>query len=399
MHFKGGTPFEHFKAFRCGNKNLFDSMMKGLQQKAQPKSCELLIDMGCNQKCAHCFLGQTKIRKIMPFETVIQVGNALLENGYYIYPYPAEPLINSDSFAAYVKFLSHGADFLTNGSAFLAREPGKKMIKRFIENNVKFIRISLYGATEQTHEELTRTSGSFKSTLSTIEKIGQNIKQTISELTLTIVINKLNITELDDMVKIALQNNVKHVSILKIIPFYHCEFPEKMKMDKQATIDALLEISRLRMKYKGKLYIELGPSWGPNFHNSGIWKFLAHYTRQGEYRHFCFAIGWWIAVHPTKREIFPCMMTSGLPELKIGDLVGKSYKIKFNGLGEQLLKWHQEWSEKAKGCCAINACSFSEICHGGCRATALAKNLKKGSQFDWFTPFPDCQTQILEEIS
>ncbi|MFX1258030.1 MAG: SPASM domain-containing protein [Promethearchaeota archaeon] len=399
MRVKGGTPLERFKALGNGNKSLYNTLLKGLKQKHFPKVFELLIDIGCNQQCVHCFLGQTKNRTISTSENSIRIGNILLENHYGIIPYPTEPLMSEDSFSTYVRFLSKGADFLTNGSAPLTLEPINTLLKRFVENKVKVIRISLHGATEQTHEAITRTSGSFKATLSFIKKIGQKLKKFISELILTTVINRQNISELDDIFKIAVQNNIKHITTLKIMESYQSEIPQKMIMNKEATIEALLEINRLRIKYRGQLHIELGQSWGPNFHNPGIWKYLAHQARIAQFVPYCFAIGFWLTIHPEKREIYPCMTMSGLPELKIGDFIEKSHEIQFNTLGNQLLKWHQEWPEKAKSSCAIDVCQYSEICHGGCRAAAIMKILKKGAEPDWFAPFPNCQTRILKELS
>ncbi|MFX0117601.1 MAG: SPASM domain-containing protein [Candidatus Hodarchaeota archaeon] len=398
MKFRGGTSFERFKAFTGGNETQYDTILEKLQHSSEPRTMELLVDPGCNQHCAHCFLGQTRTRTRTPRETVKQVGTALLDQGYFLIPYPSEPLVSEAAFAAYTEFLSPYGDFLTNGTASLPQKSVKKLIQKLIVNNHKSILLSLHGATEETHEALTRTGDSFKSVLRMIEKLGPYVGHELSRVGLSVVVSKLNIPELDDICIIAIKNNVKLLSLLKLTPFYHTELPQRLIMDYQSTMDALLEISRLRLKYHGKLHIEMRPAtWGPNFHNPGIWFYLYENLDLSTARHICPAFGWWLAVHPAKKELYPCMIASGLSELKIGELTDGTH-IQYNALGKQLLKWHHNWIDNAKGPCAVDACQYSMICHGGCRTVALAGELQKGGVPDWFSPFPECPTQLLDVL-
>ncbi len=414
ISFRKESVIERFEAAKCGNSRDYEKCVENLKRINEVKLCEVLLDNGCNQNCRHCFLGQTRGRTPTPIETTKKVIEALKTQGYLLYPYATEPLFSEEAFNNFL-FLAEPkkTHFLTNGTASLARTPAEDLINKFVSNELMDIRISLHGSTADSHEFLTKTPGTFEIVRNTIEKIGKYVDKHSMNFTLFMVVHKENMNEMEDLFAFAFENKVRHIYLLKIIDTYHSDIPRRVIMDRQATVDALLEIGRLRCKYQNKMRIELAVSWGVNFHVSGIYRYLCGIPRypdlDGAYKTlkplkqkffpFCVAVAPTIAIHHSKREIYPCMANSGAPELKIGILEGENYLVEFNELGNSLLQWHKDWAVNASGECALGDCQYSELCHGGCRATAIGSRLIKGGKPDWFAPFPDCVTRILEEIS
>jgi radical SAM protein with 4Fe4S-binding SPASM domain len=259
--------------------------------------------------------------------------------------------------------------------------------------------LSLHGAKEYTHELITRTPNSFRTLIQTMERLKSLVFSGYVWLDLNVVVHKANITELDALVNLAFEHGVTHILFLRLIPFSHSEISNALYMDRQASLDAILEIARLREKYQDLIYLELGISWGPNFYSSRIWNYLLANAKLGAFWHYCLAMDAWIALHPETKKIFPCMASSGMPEFYLGKIQLENDVLTFhyNDVGNQLLNWHQDWGVKAKKECSPKNCPFSLLCHGGCRATAVANNQKTTGEIDWFSPFPWCQTQLLRE--
>jgi len=344
----------------------------------------------------------------------MKVGGALRKQNYMIEPYPTEPLVSEEAFENFITFARpNKTHFLTNGTSKLAKVPTEKLMERLVSSGMNFVRVSLHGTTANSHELITNTPGSFEDALSTVEKIGKCVEQHDLKYTLFLVVHKENIDEILDYMKIAEKNNVQHIYTLKLIPPYFGNVPNNILMDRQYTWDALLMLNEMRRKYHNKLFIELGVSWGVNFYTPGIYRFVAGQPKRPEMEAvhktiksihqpsvpYCIAMAPRIAVHPEKEEIYPCMAMSGFPELMVGTLKGENLEIAFNERGKEWLRWHEDWQDKAKGTCAVDDCKFSDLCHGGCRITAMAPKLEKGGTPDWFAEFPDCITRLLEEMS
>jgi radical SAM protein with 4Fe4S-binding SPASM domain len=393
-----GTPLERFKALGLGDEPRYNAMVKALNQPMAPKTCQVLMNFGCNQRCVHCFLGQTDSRGVASMEAMASTIQKLLSRGNNIYAYPTEPLMSENSLIAYTRFHDPNGAFITNGTAPVASDPAK-LIAKLTERGVGNLYVSLHGATEATHEALTRVPGSFKRVMATIEALGIAARLGRMSVSLETTIHRENVAEIEGIVDIAAKHGIRHVFLLRLVPVNHGNIPPSMLMNRQAVIDALSETRKAREKHEGEVYVELGISWGPNFNSHRIWDFLAINVRLGNTRHFCFAGSRWVAVDPNKQVLYPCMACSGAPELVAGEYDPGTGDLRYNEFGRQLLRWHADWGEKAKGCCSASECPYSMICHGGCRATAVAETLTRGGGVDWFAPFPYCQTLLTNELS
>ncbi|MFX0090486.1 MAG: hypothetical protein ACFFBD_01890 [Candidatus Hodarchaeota archaeon] len=396
MKFQDETIPERF--VHCGYKGLneYNNIKERLRRITSPQLVQLIIDAGCNQNCVHCCLGQTRTKTPTVSSKIRAVGNALVHQGFKIDPYPTEPLMSTASLESYSWFRNpKERPFLTAGTAPLARLPGSQLADLLNSFGFSEVWVSLHGSNSQSHDAFTGTLGSFDIAMETIQKVGK-IAGTSGNLKLVfdVCVHKENISELADILAIAAQNNAHRAYIMRLYEPCRSAIPRKMIMDYQASWDALVEINRLRLVHKGRIWIQMGQSWGTNFHGSGIYHYLATTNLS-----FCFAIAPRITIHPGRKKIYPCFLTMACPEFEIGFLEEDNYQIHFNTLGEQLLGWHKDWEGKAHGTCAVGDCPYSEICHGACRGTAVTPSIIAGNTPDWFAPFPDCITVLLTEMS
>ncbi len=396
IKFHDETVTERFELSGYGSKKEYQTLVDAFQRITSPKIAQLIIDTGCNQKCVHCCLGQAHNKTPTSNLQIKKIGNSLLRQGLKIDPYPTEPLMNELALEAYSWFREpKKRPFLTNGTAPLAQLPGSQLAERL--NNLGFseIWLSLHGSNAESHDSFTGTPGSFSILMETIQKIAKlaNSNEKLN-LVFDICVHKENISELPDIFAIAAENHAHRAYVMRLIPPCDNQIPDRMIMDHQASCDALVELNRLRLAYKGRIWIQMGQSWGVNFHALGIFYYLGATKIP-----FCFAMAPRITVHSGRKTIYPCFITASCSQFEIGSLEGDENKIHFNRLGENLLKWHEEWHFKARGSCALGDCPYSEICHGGCRGTAVMPSVIAGNKPDWFAPFPNCMTRLLEEMS
>ncbi|MCA6096667.1 radical SAM protein [Streptomyces sp. SCA3-4] len=170
------------------------------------------ICLGCNFQCAHCYLPERPFAGL-PLGEKLRLLAMLRDAGVlWLQITGGEPLIDSDFPAAYEHAYCMGMliEILTNGSQLhrhvdmLAQMPPHK------------VTVSLYGATPESFDALTRTKGSFKNTmrgLTAAQAAGVPVE-------LTLIITKHNAHELADMRALAEQYAVTHSEYSNISPTY-----------------------------------------------------------------------------------------------------------------------------------------------------------------------------------
>jgi radical SAM protein with 4Fe4S-binding SPASM domain len=407
VRIKGGNPSERLQYFTSVKMDSYSEFEKAATVHPKPIGCQILVDLGCNQKCVHCFLGEPDSRPRSTKDIILEVSKEVENAGLHGIPYAGEPMFNEDAFQSYMKILPQPYEVLSNGTTpyFIANPT--KIVNQIVKKGFRKLRLSLHGATARTHESITGIPGSFQTIINTMEQLKPITSTKTIALLLNVVVHRENIDELDKLFELAAENNVRSLYLIRIIP-RNKETPAHLLLNKEHICKALYIISKARQKYQRTLYIEMGVSWGPNFHNPGMWNYMISQLVFGVPGHYCKAMGQTLAIEPSKRTLYPCMIAMGDPRLKLGTFQNSNFN--YNKLGDALKNWHIEWSQKAHGKCSTQECAYSSVCHGGCRISAISEYFinsspnQKGelstsfSENDWYVPFTNCITPLLKEL-
>ena len=184
------------------NRENLKSLQRIFISNRVPVSGSINLTNRCNLNCIHCYLGDrnSKLRRpdkelstsqwLSIIDEITHAGclNLLLSGG--------EVMVRDDFEAIYRKAATNGmlVTVFTNGTMF-----NEKTLSLFEELPPRAIEITLYGATQQTYEKVTRVKGSFRQCLKSI----RNLTEKKIRLKLKTMILVQNSHELQDMKEIA----------------------------------------------------------------------------------------------------------------------------------------------------------------------------------------------------
>lgn len=151
--------------------------MKAFTQKATtlrvPLSGSLEVTYRCNLRCVHCYLGHLQNRqrddREMNTERILSLIDEITAAGcLYLLITGGEALVRDDFPEIYRHAKKNGlmVTVFTNGT--LIRDEIPELFQEFPPYEVE---ISLYGASAETYERITRTAGSFERCMKGIERL------------------------------------------------------------------------------------------------------------------------------------------------------------------------------------------------------------------------------------
>lgn len=168
-----------------------------------PYAVQVELTSKCNLRCRHCFMVCGDGVELSA-EEVMGVIDQLVDMGtFYLAFTGGEIFTREDLFdiARYAAGKGFFLTFMTNGTLITPENMGEiKTLKP-----VKF-EISLYGATPETHDHITRVEGSFKRTIAAIKEL---VTQGI-EVTVKTPLMNLNIRKAGDIKALCEQLGVHH---------------------------------------------------------------------------------------------------------------------------------------------------------------------------------------------
>ncbi|GIE86777.1 radical SAM protein [Actinoplanes regularis] len=175
------------------------------------------INLGCNFACEHCYLperpfaGMSRDAKLTMIDTLRDMGVL------YFKITGGEPLIDPDFIPAYERAYDAGMmiEILTNGSR-LARP---ELIDLFTNRPPHKITVSIYGATPESTEALTRNKTAFTMTLRGL----QAAKAARLPIEVTILVTKHNEHEVQDMKSLADELSDSHRIVGSLSPTWRGE--------------------------------------------------------------------------------------------------------------------------------------------------------------------------------
>ncbi len=287
----------------------------------QPGIVTLQLTMSCNLTCPFCFQSHTV--KHMPYEMVEDIIDDLKENFIYkpqINLYGGEPTIHPD-FLKILRLLKvKGFDktsVITNGSML------KKFGPEMVEIGLKTIRISVDGPAD-IHDRVRQRKGLFKTIKEgcyVIQETKKQLGKQYPDLHICSVIIPENQTRLRELVDVAKELNIKHLTLA------HLMFDDGE--DHAINSDHLLKELKYFRNYAAKQGIEL--SFYPNIKSEQLIK--DYYTLpERQLKRHCIT-PWGIIRVNYDGSIGPCsfgrvnVSTTPISQLWNGEVVRKFRKI------------------------------------------------------------------------
>lgn len=163
-----------------------------------PVSTTVELTTRCNLRCRHCYLGRSKGSKPdLPIETCLSYLEQMVDAGcLWTSLTGGDPLLNRNFIKIYNYLTESGVlvTVLTNGTTLTPA-----VIETFRENKPFKVEVSIYGATKQTYENVTRAKGSYRKFLRNLDDLAQlEIPLELKGIMMT-----LNVHEFDQMRTIA----------------------------------------------------------------------------------------------------------------------------------------------------------------------------------------------------
>ncbi|QCX77214.1 Antilisterial bacteriocin subtilosin biosynthesis protein AlbA [Streptomyces sp. YIM 121038] len=172
------------------------------------------VNKGCNFNCEHCYLAQRRFEGL-PWKDKVRLIDMMCEAGVLWLQFTGgEPTIDRDFLRAYAYAAERGMllEILTNGSrlhrddvlgALTAMKPHK-------------VTVSLYGASEQSADSLTRTPGSFRLVMKGLKAA----REAGVPVEIAIIVTTHNAHEVDQMRAIAADYADRFSQYASISPTY-----------------------------------------------------------------------------------------------------------------------------------------------------------------------------------
>ncbi|MFW0884235.1 radical SAM protein [Candidatus Acidulodesulfobacterium sp. H_13] len=214
----------------------------------------------CNLKCIHCRAEAQSERQGDELSTE-KCFNVIDELSKFSRPIliltGGEPLYRDDIFdiAGYAVQKGFRVALATNGTLV-----DKNIAKRIKESGIKRVSVSLDGANSKTHDTFRMISGSFESAFKGIK----NLQNEDIEVQINTTITRHNEDEVEDILSLALSNDIKALHIFMLVPVgCGVQIVDSQMLDKQKYEDILSWFYDKTMELRG--IIELKATCAPHF--------------------------------------------------------------------------------------------------------------------------------------
>lgn len=309
----------------------------------------------CNYNCIHCYSssGNKNNTAFLPFKIVKKMINEFAKLGVeFLSIGGGEPLLYPDIFRTikYATSLGLTIEMTTNGSLLTAQA-----INKLKSSGLKFIQISLDGANPKTYNKI-RINGNFNYVVDAINRAAKNFV-----LSVCTVINKLNKSEIIDMLKIAKLAGAEHYRIIPQMDAGRGENVKRFRLSKHelGIINEL--ISKFRKTEKDMINVQFNENLLSPKEKNIFWMPENHYG--------CPAARTTCGID-ARGNVYPCSYMVR-EELRCGNVKNKTLLEIWSK--SKVMKYIRT-VEKITGKCS--KCKYLEICRGGCRAAAYLKNSK-----------------------
>ncbi|MDD5639383.1 MAG: radical SAM protein [Candidatus Pacebacteria bacterium] len=306
----------------------------------------------CNFNCIHCYSSSGGIRKgELSFKKVKDMIKELSAKGTeFLSIGGGEPFLYSHlvDVVKYAYKNSLSIEVSTNGSLVT-----DSLIKDLKEAGLKFIQVSLDGASDKCYSKI-RKGGDLTKVIKNIEKLSKYFIVSTS-----MVVNKLNYHEIEDVIDLSIKLGVKFFRVIPFMEVGRASNTEGLQLKKSEFRKMYKLIIEKRKEVGNKIFIQLNENLViPNRKNIE-WMPNNHYGCSAG-RTTC-GIDSYGNVYPCSYMVFDELKCGNIKDMSLSEIWKNSLVMKkirnINSL---------------KGKCM--ECKYLTLCRGGCRAAAYLKN-------------------------
>jgi radical SAM protein with 4Fe4S-binding SPASM domain len=211
----------------CVSENMVSSMplsklglWKRIEQKRTPTSFEMDVTARCNHNCRHCYINlpledEEAARKELSFDEIREIVDEAVSMGaLWCLVTGGEPLVREDFPEIYLYLKKKGllVSLFTN-STLITNEH----VRLFNKYPLRDIEVTVYGATEETYERVTRRPGAFSAFIQGLDLlIRGGIRVRLKAMAL-----RSNVQEFPDIVRFCQERTKDY---FRFDPFLHLRY-------------------------------------------------------------------------------------------------------------------------------------------------------------------------------
>ena len=342
----------------------------------------------CNLSCTHCYnksgLGRTTVGELTT-EEALRVIDDLADMGIPLLLFSGgEPLMREDiwDLARHAKSRGLKMALSTNGTLITPDVAG-----RIKECGIEYAGISLDGARAETHDRFRNLPGAFEQTLAAFAACREAGLRCGVRVTLT----KENCHELEALVDLALSLGASRFCLYWLVPTGRgIDSYARLQLDKNEVIAALSLLYR-KAKETDPAAMEFLTVDAPqdcihlleSMEQDGSADLADARELLASLKGGCSA-GTRVANIDAQGNVFPCQFARS-PEFLVGNIRNRPFSGLWGDTGNPVLARFREKQARFGGRCS--ACSYRELCGGGCRVRAHA------AEGDFLAEDPFCFVQ------
>ena len=326
---------------------------------------DIIIRGGCNLRCNQCFAGRTKIADYDTIKIKKIVESNKENKEVFIYPLEITVTKNKEEILELMSLVKQKR-VLTNG-VMIGKFPS--LLNTFKDYGIEGISIGNFeGVDMSTQKALT---GDDKTLQYTVEGIKNAVNKGFKVDVYTVA-SKANYRQAKEIVEKAYRLGAERIRFYRLLPVGEGKKIKDLAMNSEETEKFIRTILLLRKKYKDKIRISLGASFGPDLYSKSTLEFLADKNSNSKYVCYAASPGY-MAIEPRKEEdiYYKCFIMAGEDSI-VSNKPFENFDV-----------------NKLNGKCG--KCEYKSICGGGCRAVAYTLTN------DWYGGMDVCVTKVREK--
>lgn len=325
------------------------------EKRPLPKTIFFNITNRCDSNCRHCYVDSGKTSNEMNKEEIFSMIDDLSSSGIKkLIINGGEPFMREDLFeiieACNVAGLS--VSLTTNGKRLNYDD-----IRR-LSGKLRMLSFSLDGATSETHDYLRGDDGSFEKVLKNL-RLAKEAGHTVNIFT---VLSKLNKSQIDEILDLAVKNHADSIAFLYCSPFGRALDNEKELVIGHSD---WLEISTLLKRRQSELEDKIKIIFEPKFLDSedeGFYK--------SDYEGCSFFTSRYCAIDHEGNVFFCSLFMNKGNEYSLGNIRSKEFLEIWNNSE----KWGFFFEEKGRQMERCKPCKSIDFCKSFCFAYWMLKS-------------------------